>query len=180
VARPRSTNGQACQRRQQRGYRLPPGGFLNTYFDTGVLLKVYVQELNSAEAIALVSKIAPPIPFTHFHTIELFTAIRLKRFRAEINANEEKTAIQVLRADITNERLQLPDYDLLQLFRRAEVLSAKYAAIFGTRTLDILHVAAALEAECTEFVSFDERQRKVAAKERLTVVPHQLQKQSKP
>jgi predicted nucleic acid-binding protein len=153
---------------------------LNTYFDTGVLLKVYVQELNSAEAIALVSKFAPPIPFTHFHTIELFTAIRLKRFRAEINANEEKTAIQVLRADITNERLQLPDYDLLQLFRRAEVLSAKYAAIFGTRTLDILHVAAALEAECTEFVSFDERQRKVAAKERLTVVPHQLQKQSKP
>ena len=153
---------------------------MKTYFDTGVLVKVYIQEQNSADAIALLSRVAPPIPFTHLHTLELLTAIRLKRFREEITPREERSAIGLVQADLASKRLQLPNYDLIQVFHRGEVLSARYAAAFGTRTLDILHVAAALEAGCKEFVSFDERQRKVAAKMRLAVIPRDLSRRSTP
>ena len=151
---------------------------MKTYFDTGVLVKVYIREQNSPDAIALLSKVAPPIPFTHLHALELLTAIRLKRFREEITPREERSAIGMVQADLATRRLQLPNYDLIQVFHRAEVLSAKYAATVGTRTLDILHVAAALEAGCKEFVSFDERQRKVATKVRLAVMPHEFSRPS--
>ena len=79
------------------------------------------------------------------------------------------SALDSVRADLASKRLQLPDYDLIHVFHRAEFLSAKYAATIGMRSLDILRVAAALGAGCREFVSFDERQRKVAAKARLAV-----------
>ena len=174
LARFSGTNGQACQGCQHRSNRLRQGKFLKTYFDTGVLVKVYLQEQNSADAIELLSRVGPPIPFTHLHTLELLTAIRLKRFRKEISPGEERTAIGMVNADLVSKRLQLPNYDLIQVFHRAEGLSARYAAAVGTRTLDILHVAAALEARCNEFVSFDERQRKVAAKARLLVLPREL------
>ena len=150
---------------------------MKTYFDTGILVKVYIQEQNSAQAIMLLSSVLPPIPFTHLHTLELLTAIRLKRFRREITPSEERTAIDLVRADLSSKRLQLPKYDLVQVFHRAEFLSARYAGTVGTRTLDILHVAAALESGCREFVSFNERQRKLAAKVRLAVIPDAVQQE---
>jgi predicted nucleic acid-binding protein len=42
------------------------------------------------------------------------------------------------------------------------------------RTLDIIHVAAALEIGCEQFVSFDKRQRNVAVRERLKIIPRSI------
>jgi predicted nucleic acid-binding protein len=49
-------------------------------------------------------------------------------------------------------------------------LSATHSRTLGTRTLDLLHVAAALSLQATEFVTGDDRQARAAAKERLKVV----------
>ncbi len=49
--------------------------------------------------------------------------------------------------------------------------SAKYAASTLARSLDILHVAAALPLGARVFVSFDDRQRKLARRARLKVLP---------
>lgn len=144
---------------------------MNTYFDTGVLVKMYVQEENSAEALALIRKAELPLPLTHLHEIELSTAIRLKRFRNELSLVEEKEALRLLATDVVEGRLQRPEYDLAMVFHRGEALSARHAAISGARSLDLLHIAAALEINCRRFCSFDERQRRVAAREGLTVVP---------
>jgi predicted nucleic acid-binding protein len=43
--------------------------------------------------------------------------------------------------------------------------------MLGTRSLDLLHVAAAIESGCETLVSFDERQRQAAAKEGIEVIP---------
>jgi predicted nucleic acid-binding protein len=43
--------------------------------------------------------------------------------------------------------------------------------MLGTRSLDLLHVAAALALEAKVFLSFDDRQRKAAASEGLQVKP---------
>jgi predicted nucleic acid-binding protein len=41
-------------------------------------------------------------------------------------------------------------------------LARKHTALLGTRTLDTLHVAAALELKSERFLTFDERQAKLA------------------
>jgi predicted nucleic acid-binding protein len=115
--------------------------------------------------------VGDPLIFSHVHAIEIPNAIRLKRFRKEITKAEEAAAIRMFRADIDAGRLAKPAYDLGEVFIRAERLSAKHSGNIGTRSLDVLHVAAALECRCTGFASFDERQRKIASLAGLMVTP---------
>jgi predicted nucleic acid-binding protein len=52
-------------------------------------------------------------------------------------------------------------------FERARQLSRQTTAKLGTRTADLLHVAAALELGADYFYSFDRQQRKLAQSVRL-------------
>jgi len=142
-----------------------------TYVDTGILVKGYVNESDSLEAIAILEEVGFPLLFSHIHEIEIPNAIRLKRFRSEISKQEEEAAIRDFRTDIKEGRLIKPDYDLAQVFHRAEELSSLHSGEIGTRSLDVMHVAAALEAGCTTFSSFDARQRKLACLSGLKVLP---------
>lgn len=144
---------------------------MTTYFDTGVLAKRYIWEHNSHEAIAMIDAAGCPILFSHLHAIELPNAIRLKRFRKEITGRQESAAIRIFLEDIDTGRLQRPDYELSAVFIRATALSAKHSAKLGTRSLDILHVATALQAGCEHFSTLDTRQRKLAASEGMRVNP---------
>ena len=112
-----------------------------------------------------------PLIFSHLHGIEIPNAIRLKRFRGEITEAEEGEAIRAFRADIEAGRLARPGYDLAEVFNRAERLSAEHSRTIGSRSLDILHVAAALECRCAGLASFDERQRRIASLAGLDVTP---------
>jgi predicted nucleic acid-binding protein len=47
----------------------------------------------------------------------------------------------------------------------------KYTSTFGTRTLDLLHIAAAILLKAGQFLSFDERQRQAAKREGLKLRP---------
>lgn len=144
---------------------------MTVYCDTAVMVKSYILEGNSAEAIALLDAAGLPLPFSHFHEVEIPNAIRLKRFRGEITPRQEAGALNAFQTDVDARRLVRPEYDLGAVFIRGAALSAKYSGMIGTRSMDILHVAAALEAGCREFVSFDERQRKLAAGEGLKIIP---------
>lgn len=57
------------------------------------------------------------------------------------------------------------------VFRRADDLSERHAAREGQRTIDLLHVAIALECDAKTFLSFDRRQRKLAEAAGLRVKP---------
>lgn len=144
---------------------------MSIYIDTGVIVKCYVPAPNSPEAIAIIEEIGDPLIFSHIHAVEIPNAIRLKRFRKEITKAQEAAAIRMFRADVDTGRLAKPAYDLAEVFIRAERLSARYSGDIGARSLDILHVAAALECRCTGIASFDERQRKIATLAGLTVTP---------
>lgn len=147
---------------------------MTVYCDTGVLVKSYVFESNSPEAIALLDAAGLPLAFSHFHAVEIPNAIRLKRFRQEITAAQEAESLRAFQADVDAGRLAYLTYDLAAVFIRASSLSAKYSNTLGTRSLDILHVSVALEAGCEEFISFEERQRKLATKEGLKIGPRKL------
>ena len=142
-----------------------------TYLDTAVFVKGYVLESDSFKATAILQSETLPLIFSHIHEIEIPNAIRLKRFRGEISQSQEKAALQLFRDDIKAGRLVRIECDLAEVVRRAEALSAEYSGDFGTRSLDLLHIAAALVAGCKSFVSFDDRQRKVAALSGLELIP---------
>ncbi len=114
------------------------------------------------DAVALIQAAGFPVAFSHFHAVEIPNAIALKRFRKELTSAQENAALAAFESDVTSGRLARPAYDLGSVFVRAISLSRKYSAALGTRSMDILHVAVALEAGCRELVSFDERQRRLA------------------
>ena len=63
-----------------------------------------------------------------------------------------------------------PDYDAIDVCAQAESLSRRHTAILGTRSLDILHVAAAVVFGALTFVTNDERQAGLAKVAGLRVV----------
>jgi predicted nucleic acid-binding protein len=142
---------------------------LTAYFDSGVLIKSYIAEKVSAIADALILQTLEPIPFTHFHAIEIRTALRVKCARGELTDAQLKGALRDLQRDIDRGRLDRPAYELSVVFHKAEELSAKYAAATLARSLDILHVATAVVIGATQFISFDTRQAALASKAGLTL-----------
>ena len=142
-------------------------------------MKSFVFEPDSQSAIDIIEAAGEPFTFSHLHEIEIPNAIRLKRFRGEITGPQETRAIGAFNADVAARRFERPVYDIGEVFYRAEQLSAQHSSVLGTRSLDLLHVAAALEIGCTVFASYDERQRKCAALCGLKVVPAKLEKTKK-
>ena len=144
---------------------------MNTYIDTSIFVKSFVMESDSPTALEILEAAGEPHVFSHLHEIEIPNAIRLKRFRAEITRAQESAAIRAFQADVDAGRMERPAYDIRAVFIRAEKLSARYSGDIGTRSLDLLHIAAALEVGCSAFASFDARQRKCAALAGLKVIP---------
>ena len=144
---------------------------MEAYFDSSILVKAYCPEPNSSEALDLILAEAAPLSLTHLQEAEIRNALRLKVFRQELSAPGLKISLSLFDEDIRVGRLARPHYDLLAVYRRAELLSSQYSTTTGARTLDILHVAAALELGLSRFVSFDQRLRTMAKKAGLKVIP---------
>ena len=112
--------------------------------------------------------IAPSSPL---HRIELFNALRIAAVRGEINAADLPAIFRKIEEDLRDGLLIHTPVVWTDIFRRADELSAKHAASAGQRTIDLLHVAIALEAGAKIFLSFDQRQRKLARAAGLKVKP---------
>jgi len=147
---------------------------MNAYIDTALFVKAFVLEIDSPKAICLLEEIGEPFAYSHLHELEIPNAIRLKRFRGEITKTQETAALRAFHADVDAGRFERITYDLAAVFINAERLSAKCSAAIGSRSLDLWHVAAALEARCDTFVSYDFRQRQAAELSGLQVLPISL------
>lgn len=130
---------------------------MTTYVDSSVLVAVYVPERFSKAARQAV-RAAPQIPFTQLHELEVRNAFELLVGRSLIT-REECRAIQAqLDGDLESQRLARVPLDLDGAFMSASDLSRTYTARYLTRSLDLLHVAAAQTIRCGTFVSADDRQ----------------------
>src|SRR5439155_12845831 len=94
----------------------------------------------------------PPAVLTHLHRVELTTAWHLKVFRRELHLETVMQALADLEHDVDAGVWEPPAYDLGDVHTRAEHLARRHAAALGARSLDILHVAAALALGATRFV----------------------------
>jgi predicted nucleic acid-binding protein len=142
---------------------------VKTYVDSSALVAIYVPERFSKTARRSVRAV-PQIPFTQLHELEVRNAFELLVGRALIT-REECRAIQAqLDADLDSQRLARVSLDLDRVFMSASDLSLTYTAKVLTRSLDLLHVAAAQAMMCRRLVSADDRQLRVAKAAGLAVV----------
>jgi predicted nucleic acid-binding protein len=144
---------------------------MDACFDSAIIVKLYVREATSPDAIRLVGACAAPYVLTQWQELEVKNAIRLKAFRAEVTAAEMNQSIAAFEQDIATGRWQRPAYTAATIEQKANELSAGYSATLGCRTLDIIHVAAAIVLGANEFITFDGRQGALAKKVGLEVRP---------
>jgi predicted nucleic acid-binding protein len=106
--------------------------------------------------------------------LEIGNALRLKRHRKELTESQLRGALRSFRDDVESGFLQVPEDELQAVYREAELLSASHTVSTGARSLDVLHVAAALVLKASEFVSLDRRQRLLASRAGLKVLPGRI------
>src|ERR1700674_4938139 len=102
-----------------------------------------------------------PLLLTTFGELELTNALQLRLFRQEIRPPQAQASYAAFRADVREGVLivrPVPEAAYAQAGR----LALKWTAKLGARTLDIIHVAAALALDTNTFNTFDARQRKLA------------------
>ena len=124
------------------------------YFDTGVLLKLYLAELRAADAVKFVNSSGNKPPFTELHRLEMRSALRQKKGRGDITMAECQTLLADLQKDVSQGVFQSHSVSWPDVFVRAEALSASHGAATLCRSLDTLHVALAMEMGVTEFCTF--------------------------
>lgn len=132
------------------------------YVDPSALVRLYVHQAGSREMCAWLSKVAGALPVTHHGRIELINAICRSGFMGGLDAAGLDQALADVAADFAAGRLHQVDILWRAALNRAAELSRQHTPKFGTRTLDVLHVACALELKLRHFLTFDERQRKLA------------------
>ena len=141
---------------------------LDLYLDTSALVKLYVREPESAELSAFVRKLAPPLPFSSLHELELTHALERRREAGAITTIGLNQITGALDKDLTQGVLARPDTEWPGIFARAIHLLRQHR---GLRSLDALHIGQALESGARWFVTYDKRQGKAASAEGLKLWP---------
>ena len=141
------------------------------YADSSFLVSCYLLDANTSLAKAYLSGMSAPLPWTALHALEVRNAFELGLFRGLLTTADVAAAWANLESDLRSARLVQATVKWPAAFRRASLLSERHSATTGTRSLDILHVAAAKSVRAVEFISFDGRQRTLANATGLTVAP---------
>jgi uncharacterized protein len=111
------------------------------------------------------------VPITSLGFLELRVALYLSVFRGQIGETQRRAVWQLIEEDFRDGLFVLTPVASSALYEQAARLAEKYSATVGTRTLDLLHVAAALTLGAGQMFTFDVRQRKTALGEGLRVLP---------
>jgi len=141
------------------------------FADTSFIASLYLKESTSAQARTAVQAAPIVLPLTPLAMLELRNAFNRSVQRQHITTAQRDALWQDVEADIASGFLVLTPVASEELHKEARLLSDRHTPTLGTRSLDLLHIAAALLLGAKVFFSFDDRQRKAAASEGLKVKP---------
>ncbi len=144
---------------------------MKAYADTGFVVSLYKVETTSAAAAAMMKQLRPPIWLSPLGELEFHNAFQLAVFRGEINPAAALRKKQLFAEDLAKGIFTILPIPAASLYPKSIELAERHSATLGTRSLDLMHVAAALILKADRFLSFDERQRKVAKIEEMKINP---------
>lgn len=141
---------------------------MSTYADTSFLVSLYVFDDNSARAAEMFAKISIPIILTPLVETEIVNALNLRVFRKDLDEKQKQASLDLFGKDARAGVFELKSLSN-EIFRQAAQISSRHTAKFGTRTLDLLHVASAVSLQAERFCTFDKKQAELARAEGLIV-----------
>jgi predicted nucleic acid-binding protein len=139
------------------------------YADPSALIKLYLKEPES-RAVAAWRGNFTALPITRHGKLELMNGIGLAAYRGVISEAAYEGAMAALDDDFASGRFTPTDLLWRAALQRAGEISGKYTRLFGVRSLDVIHVASAVELGMQTFVTCDLRQQQLASALKLNVV----------
>jgi predicted nucleic acid-binding protein len=142
------------------------------FADSSFLVSLYLPNdrfsaLARAISISFRDAIAYPLLVELEFTNTIWRAVGEKRIPARLATS----LLGAVDRDLAEGFLVRRGLNAVAHYRHSIKLSTEYAARYLTRTLDVLHVAAAWLLEAKILASFDERQRRLAASAGLKLLP---------
>lgn len=137
--------------------------------DTTFLFALYGNDAHTRRALAWSRTSRTPLTVSELTDYELGNALRFAEFRKVLRAGQAAVFWAQYLSDHAANRILLEVCNLARVIAHAKRLSATYTPRGGHRGFDILHVAAALELNAGEFLTFDANQKKLAEAEGLVV-----------
>ncbi|CAN5493585.1 hypothetical protein BH23VER1_BH23VER1_24020 [soil metagenome] len=134
------------------------------YCDTSFLVSLYIEDSHSKNAQQRLTKVREPLVWTPWHNLELCTALAAKVGRGESTPRE----VEGVRHQLERHRspwgfFREPPVRWPEALNLAAELGHQHGAAIRSRSLDVVHVAIALQIGTTRFWSFDTRQNTLAA-----------------
>ncbi len=139
--------------------------------DSSLIVALYLNEPDSLRADATCAAVSPPVLLSEWHRAEIANAFRRAVLHGRITDAQAAQLWQDFNADIAAGRFLIVALNYTTVLACVLSLSETHTATLGTRTLDLIHIATALEIQATDFLSFDQRQRQAASAEGLNVMP---------
>jgi hypothetical protein len=114
-----------------------------------------------------------PILFTPLHRLELRTTVRQCAYTRLITQHHAKQILRSIEEDLDDGTLVHEPVSWTETLRQADRVAERLAWAQRCRTLDLWHVAIALEIEADAFITFDLDQFALAKAVGLrTIMPH--------
>ncbi len=148
---------------------------MNAFPDTSFLCAIYRKQDNSQQAQEFYATLSEPIAVSRLLLWEFRQAARFQAFRHSkdrsqgYSLREAERMIDKINEHVNVGVLRLVEVDSFAVLARGELLSKTRTPVHGHRGFDILHVAAALESGCTDFLTFDGNQTALARSQGLAV-----------
>ena len=143
-----------------------------TYADSGFVVSLYLTtEGTSAQARKEVKRAGKPILLSPLSLLEIRNALNFGINRGEITSDQRDAVLIEIDAQIEKGFFRLVDASQSSIHAKAQELSNKHTPAVATRSLDLMHLAAALLSGARTFLTFNKRQAKAAFAEGLLVKP---------
>ena len=135
---------------------------MSLYPDTSFLVSLYTLDANSAAAARKMRHAPASLILSDLAELELANALEQRVFRKELELMQIQAGHKAFRDDLEQGVFERRQVETGAVYERALRLSRKWTAKLGTRTLDVLHIAIALEAGAEGILTFDLHQLKLA------------------
>jgi len=141
---------------------------VSAYVDTSYLVALYVPNDHTAAALRHRSHHSrEPLFFTPLHRLELRTVVRQCAYSGLISQASARCVLHHIEEDLDDGTLLHQPLYWTESLRQAETIASRQAMKMPCRSLDLWHVAAAIEIGARDFVTFDQDQFDLAQAEGL-------------
>jgi predicted nucleic acid-binding protein len=145
------------------------------YADSSFLVSLYLRDAHSGLARAVITEVDQDVVLSRIASLEVKNAFRLAEYRGWITADQRVQVERLFELDAVSGFLRSVPFVADEIFAVCESLSSLYTTRTGNRTLDILHLASASHLDLKNFASFDRRQRGLAKRLGLRLLPESLE-----